>query len=46
MDIAARCLCQIDEIRDEYGVPDSEPHHLDLASGKRWPIMNRLEILD
>ncbi len=40
MDIAARCLNQIDEIRDEYGVPDSEPRHPDLASGKRWPVMS------
>jgi hypothetical protein len=36
---AARCLNQIDEIRDEYGAPDSEPRHPDLASGKRWPVM-------
>lgn len=39
MDAAARCLNQIDEIRDQYGVPDSEPRHPDLASGKRWPVM-------
>jgi hypothetical protein len=38
-DVAARCLNQIDKIRDEYGAPDSEPRHPDLASGKRWPIM-------
>ncbi|NOT22816.1 MAG: hypothetical protein HOP22_08820 [Nitrospiraceae bacterium] len=38
-DAAARCLNQIDEIRDEYGAPDSEPRHPDLASGKRWPVM-------
>ena len=38
-DGAARCLIQIDKIRDEYGTPDSEPRHPDLASGKRWPIM-------
>jgi hypothetical protein len=36
---AARCLNRIDEIRDEYGAPDSEPRHPDLASGKRWPVM-------
>lgn len=41
MDTATRCLNQIDEIRDEYGVPDSEPRHPDLASGKRWPVMRR-----
>jgi hypothetical protein len=38
-DVAARCLNQIDKIRDEYGTPDSEPRHPDLALGKRWPIM-------
>jgi hypothetical protein len=38
-DAAARCLNQIDKIRDEYGTPDSEPRHPDLASGKPWPIM-------
>jgi hypothetical protein len=36
---AARCLDLIDELRDEYGAPDSEPRHPDLTSGKRWPIM-------
>jgi len=38
-DVAARCLNQIDNIRDDYGAPDSEPRHPDLASGKPWPIM-------
>jgi len=38
-DVAARCLNQIDKIRDDYGRPDSEPRHPDLASGKHWPIM-------
>ena len=38
-DVSARCLSQIDEIRDEYGTPESEPRHPDLASGKQWPIM-------
>lgn len=38
-DVAARCLNQIDKIRDEYGTPDSEPRHPDLVSGKRWPII-------
>jgi len=38
-DAAARCLNQIDKIRDDYGTPDSEPRHPDLASGKPWPIM-------
>lgn len=38
-DAATRCLNQIDKIRDDYGTPDSEPRHPDLASGKPWPIM-------
>ena len=39
---ATHCLYQIDEIRDEYGAPDSEPRHPDLASGKQWPDMSGL----
>lgn len=39
-DVAACCLRQIDEIRDDYGTPDSEPRHPDLASGKPWPIIH------
>ncbi|WP_373421716.1 hypothetical protein [Burkholderia multivorans] len=38
-DAAARCLNTIDTIRDERGVPLSEPRHPDLASSKPWPIM-------
>jgi hypothetical protein len=38
-DIAARWLRQIDWIRDEHGMPETEPRHPDLASGKPWPIM-------
>lgn len=38
-DTAASCLNKIDKIRDDYGTPDSEPRHPDLASGKPWPIM-------
>ncbi len=38
-DAAARCLHQIDKIRDEYGTPNTEPRHPDPASGKPWPIM-------
>jgi hypothetical protein len=37
-DAAARCLNVIDEIRDEYGAPETEPRHPDLKSGKPWPI--------
>ncbi len=40
-DAAARCLNLIDKLRDEYGTPESEPRHPDLASGKAWPIMTR-----
>lgn len=38
-DAAARCLNQIDKIRDDYGTPESESRHPDLASGKPWPIL-------
>ena len=38
-DAAARWLRQIDAIRDEHGMPEIEPRHPDLASGKPWPIM-------
>ena len=38
-DAAARCLTAIDLIRDERGMPISEPRHPDIASGKSWPIM-------
>lgn len=38
-DIAAKCLSVIDRIRDEYGAPENEPRHLDLASGRPWPVL-------
>ena len=38
-DAAARCLSLVDELRDAYGIPEAEPRHPDLASGKAWPIM-------
>lgn len=38
-DPAARCLNAIDKIRDEWGGPEIESRHPDLASGKPWPIM-------
>lgn len=38
-DAAARRLRQVDWCRDKYGIPDAEPRHPDLASGKPWPIM-------
>lgn len=37
-DAAAHCLNLIDVIRDEHGIPLSEPRHPDLTSGKSWPI--------
>ena len=36
---AARCLNNIDKIRDHYGAPESEPRHPNLASGRAWPII-------
>jgi hypothetical protein len=41
-DAATHCLHLIDEIRDDYGTPDSEPRHPDLSSGKQWPAMSQL----
>lgn len=38
-DPAARCLNFIDKLRDDYGAPESEPRHPDLASGRPWPIL-------
>lgn len=38
-DSAARCLTEIDKIRDRYGAPESEPRHPDLSSGRSWPIL-------
>lgn len=38
-DAAARWLRQIDGYRDEHGMPEAEPRHPDLASGKPWPVM-------
>lgn len=38
-DPAARCLNFIDKLRDDYGAPEAEPRHPDLASGRPWPIM-------
>jgi hypothetical protein len=38
-DPAARCLNLIDKLRDQYGAPETEPRHPDLASGKPWPIL-------
>lgn len=38
-DPAARCLTEIDKVRDRYGAPDAEPRHPHLASGRPWPIL-------
>lgn len=38
-DPATRCLNLIDKLRDEYGAPESEPRHPDLASERPWPIL-------
>jgi len=38
-DPAVRCLDFIDKVRDDYGAPESEPRHPDLASGRQWPIL-------
>lgn len=35
--VAARCLAMIDEIRDQYGFPESEPRHPDIATCLPWP---------
>jgi hypothetical protein len=40
-DVASRWLSDIDIIRDQYGLPEGEPRHPDLASGKPWPIMTQ-----
>lgn len=33
-DPASRCLNLIDELRDEYGAPEAEPRHPDIATGR------------
>ena len=38
-DPAARCLTEIDKVRDRYGAPDAEPRHPHLACGRPWPIL-------
>lgn len=39
MDLAARALNAIDEMRDEYGRAMDEPRHPDLDSDRPWPIL-------
>ncbi len=38
-DVAARVLREIDRARDTHGIPETEPRHPDLVSGKPWPIL-------
>lgn len=38
-DLAKRCLEIIDRVRDEYGAPDIEPRHPDIADGRPWPVV-------
>jgi len=39
--LAVDCLTYIDEIRDEYGSPISEPRHPDIDSNLPWPLEAR-----
>lgn len=38
-DRAAVCLREIDELRDDHGLPVDDVRHPDLASGKEWPMI-------
>lgn len=35
--LAEECLSNIDDIRDDFGIAESEPRHPDVASGRPWP---------
>jgi NACHT C-terminal Alpha/Beta 2 len=35
--LASRCLVEIDELRDEYGIAGNDPRHPDVMSGIPWP---------
>jgi len=37
--LAKDALNAIDELRDEYGAPESEPRHPDIESGRPWPMV-------
>lgn len=37
--LATEALNAIDELRDEYGAPGSEPRHPDIESGRSWPMV-------
>ncbi|MBF6638757.1 hypothetical protein QTO19_00230 [Serratia marcescens] len=43
-DVAAYWMRKIDCSRDEYGTPEDEPRHPDIASGRPWPVS--LALLD
>lgn len=43
-DFAARCLEEIDRLRDDYGLPADEPRHPDVRSGKPWPLIQSSSI--
>jgi hypothetical protein len=36
--VAEACLTTIDELRDQYGAPDSGPRHSNIDSGRPWPL--------
>jgi len=38
-DRAARCLNEIDKLRDRIGVSELERRHPDISSGRPWPIL-------
>lgn len=40
--LAGECLVVIDELRDEYGSTESEPHHPDISSHRPWPPVGGL----
>lgn len=35
--LAEQCLIEIEEYRDDYGRPTSEPRHPDISTGRPWP---------
>lgn len=37
-ELAATALEHLDALRDEYGAPQGEPRHPDLATGRPWPL--------
>ena len=36
--LAAACLADIDQLRDEHGSVASDPRHPDIESGRPWPL--------